>query len=231
MEPKHEHTTAILVFANSSGEETKRKAIKCGNRLFDALTANTLKTVKMAGMPFFHLTETEQRGDSFGERFANAIQYVFDLGYENIITVGNDSPHLTKVHLKTALIALETKKAIIGPSADGGFYLMGLHRSNFKKSVFEALSWQTSRLREEIVSILSDSGKKITMLPVLFDIDTIWDARIIAKHVVGIAENVLRIIQSIISPNHGAKTPPSSYIETLYSQNLFNKGSPLSFFS
>ncbi len=226
METKHEHTTAILVFANSSSEETKYKAIKYGSRLFDALTANTLKTVKMTGIPFFHFTETEQQGDSFGERFANAIQYVFERGYENIITVGNDSPHMAKAHLKTALTALETKKAIIGPSADGGFYLMGLHRSDFKKSVFEVLSWQTSGLREEIVNFLSSNGKEIAMLPVLFDIDTISDARIIAKHVAGIAENVLHIIRLIISSNHRAKTPPSSYIETLYSQNFFNKGSP-----
>ena len=228
---KQQHTTAILVFANSATEELRHKNIVRGSRLFDLLTRHTLSTVKRTGNPFFHISEDEQLGGSFGERFVNAIQSVFDKGFEKVITIGNDSPNLTKAHLDTALSNLETNKSVIGPSADGGFYLMGLHRTDFQKSDFESLSWQTSQVREEIVGVLSDSGKEIALLPTLFDIDTLWDVEILAKRTSGLAKNILNILRSIVSFNEKIKIPSCSYLDGFYIFLPHNKGSPIRTFS
>ncbi|CAN0575163.1 unnamed protein product, partial [Ectocarpus sp. 12 AP-2014] len=65
-----------------------------GERVFETLTKETLRKVKRTKQPYFHISEKEQTGNSFGERFTNAIQTVFDKGYEHIITVGNDTPQL-----------------------------------------------------------------------------------------------------------------------------------------
>ena len=111
-------TTAILVFARSSNEELRYKPFAIKTTLFDALTERTLQTVKKSRIPFYHLTENQQIGNSFGERFTNAVEAIFAKGYDKIITVGNDSPNLSKVHLEKALLKLERNESVIGPSVD-----------------------------------------------------------------------------------------------------------------
>jgi len=230
MKIHEQHSTAILVFANSSFEEMRRKKIDCGNQLFDALTRHTLKTVENTGLPFFHFTEDEQKGNSFGERFTNAIQYVFGKGYEKIITVGNDSPHLTKKHILSAVSQLEDGKSVLGPSADGGFYLMGLHRSDFEKSDFEKLSWQTSKIRTEVADLLSIRPQERHLLPTLFDIDSVWDIKII-RNTSGLGKNITEAILSILSSNKKIEIPSFFLYDGFHSRTLFNKGSPSRSFS
>ncbi len=231
MKIHEQHYTAVLVFANSSFEEMRRKKIDCGSQLFDALTRHTLKTVEKTGLPLFHITEDEQKGSSFGERFTNAMQYVFDQGFENVITVGSDSPHLTKTHILSAISQLEKGRSVIGPSADGGFYLMGLHRSDFEKSDFELLSWQTSRIREEVLDLLSLSYEKIHLLPTLFDIDTFRDLKTIAKYASGLSEKVLQLVRLMISLIIKSEIPVFSFVASFLSPIHFNKGSPIHSFS
>ena len=226
------HNTAVLLFANSSNEEIQLKKMAKGKPLFDALTEHTLKTIEKTGLPFFHISEENQTGNSFGERFANAIQFVFDKGYENIITVGNDSPHLTKEHLIKTHSKLQQGESVIGPSADGGFYLMGMHFSSFEKSFFEELSWQTSGIKEEIVDLLSISGLEIHLLPALFDIDTFWDVQCIANYTFGLTQDVRNAICNIVSiGNHKIEIPSFPFISGFHIQIPFNKGSPLPCFS
>lgn len=220
------NTTAILVFAQSSVQDTLQKNILGGSDLFDALTMNMLKTVEKTGLPYFHITEQQQSGSSFGERFANAIAYVFKQGFDNIITVGNDSPHLSSAHIATALSDLEGNRAVIGPSADGGFYLMGLNRSDFEKADFIGLSWQTSRLKEEIVSLLSAKRKDITLLTTLFDIDTLWDVKIIGKQSSGLPQKVVRAIRALISSNRKIELPLVFFSNGFHTSIPHNKGSP-----
>jgi len=225
------NTTAILIFARSSTEEMRHKKLPKGQLLFDALTKHTLKTVEKTGLPYFHISEEAQKGNSFGERFTNAIQDVFDQGYLKIITVGNDSPHLNKGHIEKTIYQLENRKSVIGPSADGGFYLMGLHRSSFKKSDFEKLSWQTSNIWEEVNALLSISGKQIYSLPVLFDIDTFWDIKVIAKHISGLAQEVSKVIRSIVFSDKKIKVYTFSHFQRIHLQIPSNKGSPFTFSS
>ena len=132
-----------------------RKSIPKGQALFDVLNNNILKTVQKSGLPYFLYTEKEQNGHSFGSRFVNAIQEVFDKGFTNIITVGNDTPQLKTSHLNTAATQLEAHKFVIGPSTDGGFYLMGLEKSQFDATAFLELPWQSSRLCSSLEMILT----------------------------------------------------------------------------
>ena len=98
--------TAILIFANTAQEDASRKAIRGSKKLFQKLNEQTLKTVRQSKLPFFHLTEEAQEGTTFGERFTNAIKSVYARGYDNVITIGNDTPHLKSRQL------LETAKQL-----------------------------------------------------------------------------------------------------------------------
>lgn len=220
------NSTAILIFARSSEEELRHKKIRRGKSLFDALTGHTLNQVKKTQLPYFHSDETSQDGVSFGVRFSNAIQMVFDKGYDRIITLGNDSPHLTHAHIEEAYLALQQERLVIGPSSDGGFYLMGLHRKDFRRADFEKLSWQTPKIRKEVIDFVLPSEKKVFTLPQLSDIDTFFDVMAVAKSTLHTSRQVLQAIREIVFLLKRNDIPVSPYLKAVNYSIPFNKGSP-----
>ncbi|WP_299434770.1 DUF2064 domain-containing protein [uncultured Aquimarina sp.] len=219
--------TAILVFANSSKEELLHKPMIGGEKLFTELTKKTLSVVESSGLPFFVFTERKQSGKTFGERFVNAIQSIYDLGFENVITIGNDTPHLKKHHLLESVKQLENNKFVLGPSADGGFYLMGLHKSQFNRSTFLKLPWQSKDLAKSISLLIKTAKIEVALLEVLHDIDTVEDLKIISKLSFAFS-NVLRAI--IYKITHSS-CEISKYVipikDTSHHASFYNKGSPL----
>lgn len=227
MQSSTKHNTAILVFANSSEEDAKSKSLINGHRLFDALTEATLKTVKKTKIPFFLVSEKQQYGNSFGERFAHAIQDVFNKGYENVITLGNDTPHLQTSHILDAYHQLNTDTFVLGPSTDGGFYLMGLHKSMFHKTAFVNLPWQTTKLAKALTTIIQPSQIEVIYLQRLRDLDSGFDLKIIAKSFTSLSSKLLQIILKLLNllPRYFKKSMACKYF-TL-SDSYYNKGSPI----
>ena len=221
-----EHHTAILVFALSSDEEQKRKKIRNGHELFNVLSEHTLKIVAKTGLPHFLITEKEQEGDSFGERFTNAIQAVFNKGYGSIITIGNDSPQLKTSHIQRAALLLTGNKSVIGPSADGGFYLMGLHRADFNADHFKDLPWQTSNLACRLKMEFSNTSHEIVILDRLFDIDDSHDLRILYQYTQQLSDLVRRIIISLLEAPASIDKPELPCIGQFRYSAHQNRGSP-----
>ncbi len=195
--------------------------------LFEELTLQTLKTVKKAGLPYFLFSEKEQFGASFGERFTNAIEAVFNKGYRNVITLGNDTPHLTKVHIQKAQRALEEKKLALGPSADGGFYLLGLSKDQFRPEEFKRLSWQTSKIADEISDLLSFGGASILRLQALFDLDNTDDLNRFYKRFKRLSKKLLGIIQKLFTTRTLVESTQLLVSTNPFFSLEYNKGSPL----
>lgn len=225
MNRTHTSRTAILVFAHSSEEEAKHKSIAKADALFDVLTAHTLETVVKTGLPYFHFSETQQIGATFGERFTNAIQAVYDKGYERIITIGNDSPQLKPQHIVEAESHLENNKFVLGPSTDGGFYLMGLHQDQFDAKVFRQLEWQTTSLSKQLLRLLSVSVE-VFRLPTLFDIDTVADIESFIAYSSYIPSKILQILLHILNRSEATVIYTTNYIQSLHFRLPHNKGSP-----
>ncbi|WP_047550770.1 DUF2064 domain-containing protein [Psychroserpens sp. Hel_I_66] len=219
--------TAILIFANSAEFEAIQKPFQSSQLLFDALNLQTLKVVKKTGIPYFLSSEKNQTGNSFGERFTNAIQSVYDKGFENVITIGNDTPHLQSQHILKAVENLKQNDIVLGPSKDGGFYLMGLKKSHFNVETFLKLPWQTSALSRSISKAVQSQRIKLSYLEFLSDIDTLLDA----KHNIDSFKKLSRAIKdNLISYISVEKEIISSYfisIENFSQTLLFNKGSPV----
>ena len=154
---------------------------------------------------------------------------VFNQGFEKIITIGNDSPHISKAHLLTASKELDLGKSVIGPSIDGGFYLMGLHRNEYEKPLFSGLSWQTASIKAEVFKILSRDSNEVLMLPTLFDIDSIKDAKIVGNFASGLCLKVLKAIRIVLFSKNKIEIPSLSRYDGQYSSVTHNKGSPLQF--
>lgn len=218
--------TAILIFANSSSEEARQKPFFKGKSLFKALNAETLKTVQKTGIPYFLVTEKEQIGSSFGCRFVNAIHSVYKKGFENIITVGNDTPHLTSSQLRDTAKLLKTNKFVLGPSKDGGFYLMGLHKSQFDSASFLKLPWQTSRLSKSIDLLIRKANIDVVRLEVLTDVDESTDLKTLLNSYKILSTDLKRIILALhhFSTNIFERLSLEKF--QLKHRILYNKGSP-----
>ncbi len=198
-----------------------------GEVLFQTLTQDTLQKAKKTGLPYFHISEKEQTGNSFGERFTNAIQTVFEEGFDNIITIGNDTPQLKTAHLLKTKAALEAGESVLGPSLDGGFYLMGIHKSNFDKEIFKRLPWQRFSLFNRISSLLEQTDSLLYHLPVLSDIDTIKDVKRLAYFKNSISSTVLQMLMLLIQLEKEFQTIEISLFSATFLQQPFNKGSPV----
>ena len=221
-----QNKTAVLIFANSTQQEIENKEIRASFQLFEKLNSRVLRTVKRSGLPYFLITEKEQTGNSFGEKFTFALQQVFEQGFENVISIGNDTPQLSLSHLKRTARTLESNKMVLGPSRDGGFYLMGIHKSLFDKEQFLKLPWQTGRLARCVKRLIGKTSEKIQYLEVLKDIDTEDDLFSILHIFKGITAQLRSLILQIVEKASAEvffKSPIT--IEIRFSL-LFNKGSP-----
>lgn len=219
-------SVAILVFANSSQEELGRKTIPRAGALFNALTKHTLSTVAKSQLPYFHIDEIQQIGSSFGERFVNAIASIFNQGYDKIITIGNDSPNLSVSHLLKAKIALEKGHSVLGPARDGGFYLMGIHRTDFDPKQFKALPWQTRFLIKDISMLLNATSHTVSRLPTFQDIDQLADIRPLLNFINSIASEILSLISTIFAAGEPIQEYSFIHVSPHADAAPFNKGSP-----
>lgn len=116
-----------------------------------------------------------QRGEDLGERLSNGLSDAFSMGVENAIVMGSDIPDLPEKILLEACAALETNDAVIGPSPDGGYYLIGFQKTAFLPSVFKGIAWSTETVFRKTVEKLRRVGSSYYTLPSWADIDTLRD--------------------------------------------------------
>ncbi|MDX1364522.1 TIGR04282 family arsenosugar biosynthesis glycosyltransferase [Arenibacter latericius] len=225
-----QNKTAILVFANSAREEIKHKSIPNGYALFNGLTAHTLKTVKKTNLPFFHCTEQEQWGNSFGERFLNAIKWVFNQGYQNIITIGNDTPQLTASLIINTHLQLTHNRTVLGPSSDGGFYLMGFHKSLIKsigEKQFKNLPWKKASLNKTLNNLLKLKTRETVSLPNLHDLDTLADIKKLIEKKTTLPKKIINLLNTLFRKAFKISVLPLQLTQLYFLKYYFNKGSPI----
>lgn len=219
-------TTAILIFAQSAAKEVLRKKFFKTPDLFRVLNQETLSKVQRSGLPYFHFSEKEQIGNSFGERFVNAIQEVYEMGFENVITIGNDSPQLKTGHLLQANAQLLRGKTVLGPAVDGGFYLMGLQKQDFKPELFVRLPWQRFSLFNKISQLLEVYNSDVFQLPLLHDIDTKKNVSTLLNFTKSISISLQIFFARLVvkQTRYFSKSNLFYYLQIHF--NFFNKGSP-----
>lgn len=219
--------TAILIFANSGQQEAFAKPFKSSQLLFDELNRHTLKKVKSTGLPYFHISENEQIGNSFAERFTNAIQSIYDKGYDSVISIGNDTPHLKSAQISQAAKQLNSHDIVLGPSLDGGFYLMGLKKSHFKAEIFLKLPWQTAGLSQSIYRLIASNRTKLFKLETLTDIDSLSDIKLLVDSFKSISTKIRGLLLQIISIKTLIYFEINGIHASFQNEIFYNKGSPI----
>jgi len=116
-----------------------------------------------------------QEGGDLGERMSNAFRQAFCRGYQRVILIGSDSPDLSAAILDEALDSLDDNDAVIGPSRDGGYYLIGFRDDSFKPEVFEGIEWSMETVLETTLRNLENNWDQVHMLQEWNDIDTMED--------------------------------------------------------
>jgi hypothetical protein len=112
-----------------------------------------------------------QRGDTLGERLFHAAADLLRLGYDACCLIDSDSPTLPRALLTTAVEELRRPgdRLVIGPSDDGGYYLIGLKRAH--RRLFEEIEWSTSNVSAQTVERAREINLDIALLPAWYDVD------------------------------------------------------------
>lgn len=114
-----------------------------------------------------------QEGNDLGERMMNAFKKVFDLGHRNVCIIGSDCYELQTDMLQEAFEQLHKSGIVIGPSTDGGYYLLGM--SKLYPDLFENKDWGTSSVFDDTIETINKLGLTFSQLTELNDIDTADD--------------------------------------------------------
>ena len=159
------------------------------------LTEKTLTTVK--AIAWRHHTEVEirfeggsesmmkqwlgpdtillrQEPGGLGQRMQAAFQNAFQSGCRKVVLLGTDIPELKADHLEDALNALMDQDLVLGPSTDGGYWLMGLRRP---ANVFHGIKWGTEEVLDQTISLAKEQGLSVHLIDPLTDLDTEEDLR------------------------------------------------------
>jgi uncharacterized protein len=99
---------------------------------------------------------------------------IFDLGHQCAIIIGSDTPGLPRAYLSEAIAALERFDCVVGPTEDGGYYLIGARRDIRGRldNLFADMVWSTETVMAETMERAAATNLKIHCLPQWYDIDT-----------------------------------------------------------
>ncbi len=114
-----------------------------------------------------------QPGGDLGERMAAAFAATFAAGAGRVAIIGTDCPGLRAAHLTEAFAALATADVVIGPAADGGYYLLGMNK--LQLNLFRDKTWSTDSVLAETLADAHRLGLRVALLPELRDLDTAAD--------------------------------------------------------
>ncbi|MGA9118920.1 MAG: TIGR04282 family arsenosugar biosynthesis glycosyltransferase [Bacteroidota bacterium] len=111
-----------------------------------------------------------QVGTTLGERMRNAFDLTFARGMDEAVIVGTDIPGLSSPLIDAAFEFLRSKDVVIGPAADGGYYLLGMKAPT--KDLFSGIVWSTPAVLPSTIDRIDQAGLRYALLEQLADIDT-----------------------------------------------------------
>ncbi|MFZ4634331.1 MAG: TIGR04282 family arsenosugar biosynthesis glycosyltransferase [Saprospiraceae bacterium] len=114
----------------------------------------------------------QAEGD-LGVRMCSAFETAFAKGANRAVIIGSDCPELDPDTIHAAFEALNTHEVVLGPSADGGYYLLGMRR--LWPTLFEGIQWSTAAVLTQTLDKAEQLGLSVYSLQTLLDIDEEMD--------------------------------------------------------
>jgi rSAM/selenodomain-associated transferase 1 len=112
-----------------------------------------------------------QRGDGFGERLLTSAHDILACGYAAVCLIDSDSPTVPAAAFEQAVTALlkPGDRIVLGGSADGGYYLIGLKLPH--PEPFADITWSTGSVYAETATAIRTAGIELVELPLWYDVD------------------------------------------------------------
>ena len=116
-----------------------------------------------------HYQKIRQSDGNLGERMHQAFAAGFAQGYQRICIIGSDCYELSTEVIEEAFEQLNAHDVVIGPSTDGGYYLLGMNRLHARFFIDKA--WSTASVKEDTVHDAKRMNLRWFELPTLTDVD------------------------------------------------------------
>ena len=112
-----------------------------------------------------------QRGNKFGERLYFAVDDLLKCGFGSVCLIDSDSPTVPAANFAEAVELLNASddRVVLGPSKDGGYYLIGVTKP--QRHLFEQIDWSTERVLTQTIQRATEIGLEVKLLPNGYDVD------------------------------------------------------------
>jgi rSAM/selenodomain-associated transferase 1 len=114
-----------------------------------------------------------QSGESLGERLDNALTQCLNDGFARAVVMDSDSPTLLPAYVSSAFDLLDQADVVLGPCEDGGYYLIGLKRSQSR--LLRQVRMSTPDVLRDTLALADQDHLHVALLPAWYDVDTIQD--------------------------------------------------------
>jgi rSAM/selenodomain-associated transferase 1 len=111
-----------------------------------------------------------QEGSDLGKRMLNAFKAGFSKNYKKVIIIGSDCPEITSKIITEAFDALPQNNFVIGPTHDGGYYLLGM--SSLYAILFKNKRWSSDEVLHDTLVDIRNMNGSYKLLKELTDVDT-----------------------------------------------------------
>lgn len=137
--------------------------------------------------PFFQAVSARQHielweqipDDDLGKRMEHAFREAFTRNYAYVMMIGSDLPTISSDMIQSARHGLREHDVVIGPSKDGGYYLIGLKKP--APELFTNIPWSTHQVTNRTREKANELGLSFTLLSQQQDLDTIDDLQFYIK--------------------------------------------------
>jgi uncharacterized protein len=121
------------------------------------------------------------QGDGdLGSRMHRASCALFARGYTSVVITGSDLPTMPLGRLIAAFVALDRKPVVLGPSLDGGYYLIGLRAPS--PGLFEEIEWSSRQVLDQTLDRMDKLSLPMECLEPWYDVDTPDDLDLLVSH-------------------------------------------------
>ena len=125
------------------------------------------KIIGWANNKFFYFP---QQGNDLGKRMLNAFELVFNQQNQKTVIIGTDIPDLSEEIILDAIDSLDENDIVIGPSFDGGYYLLGMKKVYV--DLFSNIDWSMDSVFKSTMQKIQSLSLSVKKLETLRDIDT-----------------------------------------------------------
>jgi rSAM/selenodomain-associated transferase 1 len=132
---------------------------------------------EIRGLTPFPAMLLPQRGATLGERMREGVRDLLASGFDAVALVGSDLPTLPPIYVTATfgILRRRTEVLVLGPTDDGGYYLIGLTQP--RPELFEPIPWSTPVVLQRTRDAAGASGIPVEMLPPWYDVDSLSDLR------------------------------------------------------